>query len=173
MILINNIIKCNNCNLCNNQLPLLDNIKKCDVMWVGLSAKKVQNINNSIPLENNTNSGKIIEQIELKLPKYSFYKTNLVKCLPLDKNNKLRYPTIDEMNKCIDNLIYEIEAVKPKVIFVLGRKNYNYIYKYFKNNNLNTINLIYIEHPSYIYIYKKKYIDDYINKVIAIIKNYV
>ena len=37
-----------------------NNIKKCDVMWVGLSAKKVQNINNSIPLENNTNSGKIL-----------------------------------------------------------------------------------------------------------------
>ena len=33
-------------------------------MWVGLSSKKVNDINKAIPLENNTKSGKIIEQIE-------------------------------------------------------------------------------------------------------------
>ncbi len=138
-------------------------------MWVGLSAKKVVDITSSTPLENNTNSGKIIEQIEQKIPKYNFYKTNLLKCLPLDKNNKLRYPTINEMDKCISNLIYEIDIIKPKLIFLLGRKTYNYVYKYFKNNNLETNNINYIEHPSYIYVYKKRYIDEYISKIIEII----
>ena len=36
-------------------------------MWVGLSAKKVEDVNKTIPLCNDTNSGKIIEEIENKL----------------------------------------------------------------------------------------------------------
>lgn len=140
-------------------------------MWVGLSAKKVDNISSSVPLENNTKSGKIIEQIEHQIPKHNFYKTNLLKCLPLDKNNKLRYPTINEMDKCISNLIHEIDLIKPKLIFLLGRKTFNYVYKYFKNNNLDTNNIYYIEHPSYIYVYKKQYINEYISKIVQIIKN--
>lgn len=88
---------CNKCCLCQNQRPLLDKEDRCDVMWVGLSAKRVDDLNNSIPLSNDTNSGKIIELIEHELPDLKFYKTNLVKCLPLDENNKLRYPTSKEM----------------------------------------------------------------------------
>ncbi len=140
-------------------------------MWVGLSAKKVTDISISVPLENNTNSGKIIEQIEQQIPNYNFYKTNLLKCLPLDENNKLRYPTVNEMDKCIKNLIYEIDIIKPKLIFLLGRKTYNYVYKYFKNNNLDANNIYYIEHPSYIYVYRKKLINEYISKIVEIIKN--
>lgn len=38
----------NKCNLCKNQKPLLDNKTDCDVMWVGLSVKKVSNVIESI-----------------------------------------------------------------------------------------------------------------------------
>ena len=162
------IIHCRNCNLCCNQLPLLEHIKKCDVMWVGLSAKKVSNVEKSIPLENNTNSGKIIELIEKKVPNLTFYKTNLVKCLPLNEKKKLRYPMKEEMDKCILNLIKEIEVGKPKIIFVLGKIAYNFIQDYFSKNNIKIKNIVYIEHPSYIYVYKKKYINDYINKIVSI-----
>ncbi len=160
--------KCNNCSLCLNQRPLLDTSRNCDIMWVGLSAKKVDNISTSIPLDNDANSGKIIELIEDKLPQMRFYKTNLVKCLPLDKNNKLRYPNQEEMNACINNLNLEILELNPKIIFVLGKLTYNFISKYFQKNNLDISKLVYLEHPSYIYVYKRKYIDDYINKIVGI-----
>ena len=166
--MLEKIKKCHNCNLCKNQKPLLDNISVSDVMWVGLSAKKVLDVSLSIPLCNDTNSGKIIELIENKLPNIKFYKTNLVKCLPLDDNGKLRYPTVNEMNSCVENLILEIKELNPKIVFVLGKNTYNFIYKYFKKNNIDINNLIYLEHPSYIYVYKRKYIDDYIKKVIDI-----
>lgn len=164
----NQLINCKNCNLCLNQKPLLDTLKKADIMWVGLSAKSVDNFDRSIPLNNDTNSGKIIEMIEKKLPKYSFYKTNLVKCLPLDNSKKLRYPDVNEMNKCINNLLYEIEIVKPNVIFILGKQAYNFIDNYINKNELHISNYYYVEHPSYIYIYKKKYINEYIDKIIKI-----
>ena len=165
------MIICQKCNLCNNQLPLLDNNSKADIMWVGLSAKKVDNVNKAIPLSNDTNSGMIIEMIEKKLNNYCFYKTNLVKCLPLDEKGKLRYPNASEMESCVDNLIYEIDKINPKIIFVLGRKTYNFIIKYFKKNNIFIDNIIYIEHPSYIYVYRRKFIDDYLSKVVNIVRN--
>lgn len=171
--MLEEISKCKKCKLCKNQRPLLDKNNSCDIMWVGLSAKKVEDINKTIPLCNDTNSGKIIEKIENELNDFRFYKTNLVKCLPLDKNNKLRYPTIEEMNSCIENLLLEINYFKPKIIFVLGKKTYNFIHKYFANNNIDTSSIYYIEHPSYIYIYKRKYIDDYIEKIKNICQKYI
>jgi DNA polymerase len=169
--MLENIKKCKKCMLCKNQKPLLDKSESCDIMWVGLSAKKVEDINKTIPLCNDTNSGKIIEKIENTLGEYKFYKTNLVKCLPLDKNGKLRYPTTEEMNSCIENLLIEIKYLQPKIIFILGKKAYNSIYRYFISNNIDTNRIYYIEHPSYIYIYKKKYIEEYIEKIKKIAKN--
>ena len=163
--MLDNIRKCKKCKLCKNQKPLLDNSVECDIMWVGLSAKKVKDVNKTIPLCNDTNSGKIIEKIENRLNDFKFYKTNLVKCLPLDKNSKLRYPTEKEMCYCIKNLLTEINYFNPKIIFILGKRTYNFIYKYFIKNNIDTNKIYYIEHPSYIYIYKRKNIDNYIEKI--------
>ena len=89
----------------------------------------VVNGEESLSLARNTNTGKILETIELELKEYSFYKTNLVKCLLLDNNKKIRYPTKMEITKCLDNLIYEIEIVKPKTVFLLGKIVYANIIK--------------------------------------------
>lgn len=158
---IEEIKKCKKCPLYKNQLPLLDKQTKCDVMWVGLSAKQVKDINNSFPLQNDTNSGKIIKNIEENLSNLKFYKTNLVKCPPLDNKDKLRYPTTSEMNHCIENLLKEIDIIKPKIIVLLGNIVSKYIKKYLKDNQIK-LNIITIKHPSYIYVYKRKYISNYI-----------
>ena len=80
------------------------------------------------------------------------------------------------MQDCINNLLIEIDILNPKIILVLGKLTFNFVEKYFIKNNIDKSKLIYIEHPSYIYVYKRKYIDDYINKVVDICKkenNYV
>ena len=74
------------------------------------------------------------------------------------------------MEACINNLLIEIEILNPRIILVLGKLTFNFIEKYFIKNNIDKSKLIYIEHPSYIYVYKRKYIDDYINKVVDICK---
>lgn len=167
---IKEIENCKKCPLYKNQLPLLDKNRKSDVMWVGLSAKNVSNIDSDYPLQDDTNSGKLIKNIEEELPEIKFYKTNLVKCLPLDSKNKLRYPTIEEMNFCIDNLVKEIEIVKPKVIILLGNVVSKYIKKYCKEKKI-ILKTITIKHPSYIYVYKRKYIPDYIQETKKLIIN--
>jgi uracil-DNA glycosylase len=79
--MLKNISSCSKCNLCFHQEPLVDNKRTAQIMWVGLSAKKVNDLELDIPLSNSTNTGKIISDIESSFSKIGFYKTNLVKCL--------------------------------------------------------------------------------------------
>lgn len=182
--MIESLKNCSNCNLCHNQMPLLDsNFSNACVIWVGLSAKIVKDVKTERPLENNTNTGKIIEKIEAD--NNCFYKTNLVKCAPLDENNKLRYPNKDEMNFCFDNLLLELITIKPKIVFLLGSKVSNFVLnklkskKFKKETNQEVLNIIEkiefhnIYHPSYIAVYKRKEENKYIQKVQDIISSRV
>lgn len=171
------IFKCDRCRLRENQLPLLDNKKCADVFWVGLSAVKVDDIEKDAPLSEKTNSGKLIDLIETTIENVYFYKTNLVKCLPL-KESKIRYPNNIEMSACYEHLIHEINTLRPRVVFLLGKIVFNFVAKKEKLQicNLNS-NFVYqqfdvlnttivpIHHPSYIQIYKRKQVDRYISAV--------
>ena len=114
--------QCKSCGLYINQFPISDSKKEAEVFWVGLSAVQVdENEEFKIPLSPSTKSGKLIQDIELACGSdVSFFKTNLVKCLPLNEK-KIRYPERIEMNKCYPNLEAEMDRYKPKVVFLLGR----------------------------------------------------
>ena len=60
LIMIEQISECQKCGLCFNQKPLLDCERKCQVFWVGLSAKR-KTYDAEIPLSATTNTGKIIK----------------------------------------------------------------------------------------------------------------
>lgn len=166
----NNIATCTNCELHKNQKALLDKPIHADIFWLGLSAKKVENINDSIPLNSDTNTGKIIKEIETRFSNLSFYKSNLVKCLPLN-GKKLRYPTQYEINACKQNFICELLCIRPKLVFCLGQKVFNSIKDLSNLQEFSFCKFIHIEHPSYIYVYKRKFLNDYIEKVSNLIKN--
>lgn len=178
--LVETVRNCTKCNLCNNQLPLVQECNNADIFWVGLSAVKTQSTSD-IPLSPITNSGKLIESIEFLLPSVSFYKTNLVKCLPLNKN-KIRYPSSSEMKNCFFHLENEIDFFEPKMIFLLGKQVATFVLKEYgvKDISLNdsfnyeTFQLggnifVPIHHPSFILIYKRKKLEDYIDGIKDII----
>lgn len=181
--MLNEIRQCKNCSLCKNQKPLIDNKDKCDIIWVGLSAKKVDDVFDDIPISDNTLSGALLSEIENSFVNINTYRTNIVKCLPIDNNNKLRYPNEEEIEKCYPNLLLEINTLFPKVVFLLGKKvstsferlygihfdyegmeNFNYTEKI--NDN---IYFVPIHHPSYISVYKRRYKEKYIDNIINII----
>ena len=89
--MLESIIKCKKCRLCQHQAPLLDDIKTCQIFWVGLSAKKVTS-DDEKPLSSSTNFGSVLCNVEERCKGVGMYRTNLVKCLPLDEYGKLRYP---------------------------------------------------------------------------------
>ena len=172
------LTKCNRCELHLNQKPLIDKIKPAEIMWVGISAKKIETIGER-PLSNATNSGKIIDLIESNFNQVSFYRTNLVKCLPLNDNKKLRYPKHREQEICYYNFLTEINLIKPKIVFLLGTLVSNFILKKYGIQNRDKFNLNFeytphkidkiflvpIHHPSYVYTYKSKQINLYVNNI--------
>lgn len=168
-----------------NQFPLLDSKTNADVFWVGLSAVQVDDDNtHHIPLSPSTKSGKLIQDVEVRnTNSITFLKTNLVKCLPLNEN-KIRYPQLLEMDKCFPNLDKEISKHKPKIVFLLGRQVADFVYK--KNNFklgplgsdykysgklVNDVLYVPIHHPSYILVYKRKFVQNYIEGINELINS--
>ena len=94
----------------------------------------------------------------------------MVKCVPLNEKGKIRYPDSLEIENCIDNLVYELSIVKPKVVVLLGRLVEKYLKKKIIELGYNTIT---IYHPSYIYVYRKKEIEKYVEESSKNILKYV
>lgn len=177
-ITLNHRKKCTACGLHLHQLPCYDTTENPDIFWVGLSAILFGEGDVKMPLAPLTRSGSLIKDIELPLKRdFVFYKTNLVKCVPL-KGGKIRYPLEMEMEKCFPNLEYELDAYKPAIVFLLGKQVSSFVmkkigkvvtnlsedfeYEYFKFGK--TI-FVPIHHPSYILVYKRKKIGIYIEKI--------
>lgn len=180
-----NVKNCKACGLFTNQLPVKENKEKGTIFWVGLSAVEFSNDDEKIPLAPNTRTGALIAEIEQKFNNHlDFYKTNLVKCLPLKKDNKIRYPSTKEMDKCFPNLLDELAHFNPRLVFLLGKqvaanvlKQYgikefglatNYSYQTYE---VDSLIIIPIHHPSYILVYKRKYLQKYIEGVRDIIES--
>ena len=169
----NIIIRCSRCSISCNQKPLIDKLRKSDIIFVGISAK-MKETEDEMPLSENTNSGKLIKMIEERLlgenNNISCYRSNMVKCVPLNEEGKIRYPDILEIENCIDNLVYELSIVKPKVVVLLGRLVEKHLKKKIIELGYNTIT---IHHPSYIHVYRKKEIEKYIEESSKNILKYV
>ena len=116
------IENCHKCNLYLSQLPLMDTSVKADIMLIGLSAKIKKN-SDERPFDERTRSGKLVNQMEKIAEKYGHcvYKTNIVKCPPVGDDGKLRYPNKEELDNCFENLLKEINVVKPRIVFMFGK----------------------------------------------------
>lgn len=169
---------CRACGLYLNQKPIYDEADKSHVFWVGLSAVQFDEDEHKLPLAPSTASGNLIRQIELLFKRnIFFYKTNLVKCVPL-KNDKIRYPLQHEIEKCFPNFQVELEELKPTIVFLLGKQvanfvisklsdeqvslNENFIYRGIKVENTLYVP---IHHPSFILVYKRKQLNQYIDGI--------
>lgn len=173
--------RCGECGLCLNQPPVMEDIKDgVDIMWVGLSACR-RRVDGEKPLSCGTITGSIIKRMEDLIPMMTFYHTNIVKCLPLSDNGKIRYPTLTEAECCFGNIFYEINILSPKIVVILGNMAAGFFEKAFhcrldKRNGsnytvtqLDSMRIIPIHHPSYIYVYKRNELEKWIKYVSGLI----
>lgn len=175
------IKKCNKCSLCKYQEPLIEEANDCSVIWVGLSAK-IATYEGEGPLSPKTNSGELLHNVEGKCPNVPMYRTNLVKCVPLNEEGKLRYPNRKEIDVCLPHLKNEIDELAPQIIFLLGGKVIDAVSHYFSvefekwdkfNYSFSKYHDMYfvpVHHPSYVYVYKHKMIDEYVNGLVNVIR---
>lgn len=148
------------------------------MFWVGLSSVLITESDKRSPLSPYTKSGALLNKIEAAfINDISFYKTNLVKCLPLS-HDKIRYPSKMEMEKCYPNLADELDTLKPKIIFLLGKqvakfvldKNAIKTFTFDDSFNyesfiINDICYVPVHHPSYILVYRSKLVESYITGI--------
>ncbi len=162
------ILSCKKCNLYKNQKPLIEKSRKAEILILGLSAVKINPESICEPLAKDTRTGKFVNSF-IKTINKTVYKTNLVKCLPLDLNEKIRYPTKSEMSSCLNNFRDELKKIEPKVVLLLGKqvaefvldkpiefpklKDNIYEYQLIEKDN---IMFIPTHHPSYINKMKKE-----------------
>lgn len=165
---------CKACGLHIHQKPIFDDRRPSSVFWVGLSAVRFNDGQKKLPLSPLTPSGALIESIEKPFSKkIKFYKTNIVKCVPLT-NDRIRYPLLHEMEKCFPNFEWELEQLQPQTIFLLGKQVANFVCKKLTSKlapgftgydfpalQWNGIEIIPIHHPSYILVYQRKKIEEY------------
>ena len=169
---------CKACGLSICQAPVYDHVKMSNVFWVGLSAVKFEEDEERLPLSPLRASGALIHTIEQPFRRtLSFYKTNLVKCAPLT-GHKLRYPLEHEMDKCFSNFEWELKEIKPTTVFLLGKQVASFVLKKISHHKpsfeenfhyhffeIGGIKFIPIHHPSYIIVYQRKNLIQYIKKV--------
>lgn len=73
--------------------------------------------------------------------------TNIVSCIPLDEERKIRQPSKEEAHACNGRLLATIRAAQPKVIILLGAV----AKKYYKiAPDLADIPVIELQHPAYV-----------------------
>ena len=144
------------------------------MFWVGLSAVAFSEDEEKLPLSPFTRSGALIAEIEKTSRKdLIFYKTNLVKCLPL-KKDKIRYPLQHEMEKCYPNLELEIKELSPSIVFLLGKQVASFVFDKlggkdvvfsetfrYKGLTVNGVTYVPVHHPSYILVYKRMQLGKY------------
>lgn len=180
------IVTCKACSLHRNQCPLVDKFlaPRADVCWVGLSAK-AQLQPGARPLSEETRSGAIIGEIESLFPSLVFYRTNLVKCPPM-QNERLRYPTTQEMSSCSPNILLELKLTKPQVVILLGRQvidffmgmagltapafDDDFTYRT-QASEIFSAPLLGVHHPSFVNVYRRKRLGEYTNGVARVIKD--
>lgn len=179
---------CKACGLYLHQQPACEKAASSHVFWVGLSAVLFEEGVVPRPLSPLTPSGSLIDRIEESLRKdIQFYKTNIVKCVPLSKEKrKIRYPLEHEMEKCFPNFESELKVLTPKVVFLLGKQTASFVMKKLGIKNFSLaddfkyssfriggVQFIPIHHPSYILVYKRKELDLYIEQIQALCKHFV
>lgn len=169
---------CKSCGLSFYQEPAFDQFKKSHIFWVGLSAVPFEEEEEKLPLSPLTRSGSLVHSIEAPFrTQFSFYKTNLVKCVPL-QGEKVRYPVAHEMEKCFSNFQWELEHLRPKTVFLLGKQVADFVLRKFGLAKLSLsesyqyetvkfgkIRFVPVHHPSYILIYKRKLLHCYIEGI--------
>jgi DNA polymerase len=147
------------------------------IYFVGLSAKPMCE-----HLAPETRTGNIIEQIIHHLPSVKTIKTNLVKTPPIDQEGKLRYPNPNEMKIGWDELQNEMNQTFPNLLVTLGQQVSFFLrsqmgvqpakpqlpadFSYESYLSQSKSNILSIHHPSFVFVYRRKDIENYVENVV-------
>jgi DNA polymerase len=148
-------------------------------MFVGLSYKLDKEGKVLKAFCDSTNSWKVIANLEEFCNGITIHKTNLVQWVPLYEG-KIRYPDTKEKTEWLTQLLEEIDTIKPKIVYLFWKQVSDFVIKKLdmkKKSDFEyirwNVTFILAHHPSYMYIYKRKDMDKYIETIVTQIKNII
>lgn len=152
------------------------------VYFIGLSAKPTCE-----HLAPETRTGYIIEQIIHHLPSINTVKTNLVKTPPIDREGNLRYPNLREMMLGWNELQGEMNQTFPNLLVTLGQQVSSFLrsqmgvqpakpqfpidFSYESCLSQSKFYILSVHHPSFIYVYRRRHIANYVENVVLSISS--
>ena len=146
--------------------------QKKNLVWIGISMQKGANQ----AFDEGFLSGKIVSRAMAALPEFTHHKANLVDFAPLDENNRIRYPTTKEIILNQRKLLRRLEEIDPMAIIAMGGMVTRHLGEMLriksespKSFNYRAVDgkwpLVSVHHPSYVGVYKKKEMQNYIIQI--------
>ena len=148
------------------------------VYIVGLSVKP-----DCEHLDPETKTGHVVQQIINRLPSAKIIRTNLVRTPPLNKDGKLRYPSESEMALGWDELKSELHQTGYQLLVALGYQVSSFLrsqmgirptrsqlppdFSYRDHVPSSLSPILTVHHPSFVLIYRRKHLENYINNVVG------
>lgn len=123
-------------------------------------------------------SGKLLDSWInfLKLREKDYSIINVVPIIPLDENNNIRKPSVEEIKYFFPKTIEFLELLKPKIIILLGKSASSIFDKNLvlgQIKNWKQYNLFFIYHPSYYLRRGKKGFEDTLKKLKCFLKKFL
>lgn len=147
------------------------NKKKGWIFLVWLSHKLGKNWSVLEAFDSSTVSWKLINNaIKTFNNPDKIFKTNLVKWVPVDGNWKLRYPNQKEKEAWLKLLIADMQIFQPRTVILFWRQVADFALDKLKSIFWESVQIVSMEHPSYIATYKKKEVENYEMKIKEIIE---
>lgn len=132
------------------------------IIFIGLSNKI-----DTEPLSSQTVSGALIDKIINNL-EFSCIKTNLVNLAPINDTGKLRYPNEVEKDQGFSDLKLLLQNNSPYIAVCLGKNVADYL-----QGKIDNTNTLYIKHPVYIAVYRRKDSDLYVQNTVDMINHMI
>lgn len=119
----------------------------CDILFIGEAPGRNEDKSGS-PFVGRSGDllEALIEDVKNQCVDFEYGITNIVSCIPLDEEGKIRQPSKEEADACRERFLMTLEKSAPKAIVLLGKV----AKKYFKQPKESTQPVLELAHPAYI-----------------------
>jgi hypothetical protein len=148
-----------------------------NIFWVGISCQRDASGTAVPPLSEKTPSGRIIDEIIRRCPAATHTKINVIDRVLVNAAGKLRNPTHEELAPALCSTLKRMEEDKEALFVFLGslirsqleRRPPRCKLEEYRLYDLGQARAIFIQHPSYVRVYRYKQLGEYQSRVAELI----
>jgi len=149
-----------------------------NVFWIGISAQRDEEGAPLPPLATVTPSGRIVDEIIHRCREHRHTKLNAVDKVLVDELGKLRNPTRKELEEGLRSITNTMQQSTSALFIFLGglirghlsTRVLNRAFQEYVVYDLFETRTLFVQHPSYVRVYKYRNLEDYQSGVVRLIR---